>query len=79
MRRLGISTGDSMRKFIIGATGKDYLRPEQAKKDREYLRQGKIQETSFYKNASPHQQKVMRSDRDTQRHFGRLYEDMFKK
>jgi len=79
MRKLGISTSDGLKKFVVSATGKDYFRSEPAKKDREFLRQGKIEKTRLYENASPHQQKVMRNDRDTQRHFGRLYEDMFKK
>ena len=78
MRRLGISTGDGLKKFVVSATGKDYFRSEQAKNDREFLRQGKIKETCFYKNASSSQQYAMRNT-DTQNRLRNIYEDMFKK
>ena len=78
MRRLGIGTADGLKKFVISATGRDYFRSEQAKKDREFLRQGKIKETCFYKNASSSQQYAMRNT-DTQNRLRNIYEDMFKK
>jgi len=78
MRRLGIGTADGLKKFVISATGRDYFRPEQAKKDREFLRQGKIEKTRLYENASPSQQHAMRNT-DTQKHLKGIYEGMFKK
>lgn len=78
MRRLGIGTADGLKKFVISATGRDYFRPEQAKKDREFLRQGKIEKTRLYEKASSSQQHAMRNT-DTQKHLKGIYEGMFKK
>lgn len=79
-KRLGIDSGEGLKRFVVSATGKgDYFRSEQARKDRNFFREGKIGKTSVYAKASPCQQRVMRNDRDTQKYLGSIYEDMFKK